>query len=354
MPTYRVIIVDDQTDIRRMLRAGVETLGPDLSVMDMPSAEEALLEISRQPIDLLISDIRLPGITGLELVAKARRRNPGLKIILITALNDSRTRRQAADSGADGFYNKPLDMPDFLDGVERALGIVHTLLPPAPFIVEEAPVPAVPLSDRLANLRQDLDALAVFLLDDQGHVLAQAGDAPEISALIPALLTSLSASSKVSFALDGKPPRNLLLVSSPQFNLCLAHSGPLHALLTVTGPQDERFPAAVAGAVTSAVQDLITSLEAVQAGSENGMHTPIEDGGMPEDEKDGQQVSQEEDLSQVEEIFQKPLKRKFATKDLNNFWETAVRQSDPNDIGNAGAISYDQAKKLGLAPKDKI
>ncbi len=353
MPNYRVILVDDQTDIRRMLRAGVETLGPVISVMDMPSAEEALLEISRQPVDLVITDIRLPGISGLELVVKARRRLPGVKIILITALNDPRTRRQAAESGADGFYTKPLDMPEFLDGVERTLGIVHSLLPPTPILAAEPSPPVVPLCDKLAGLRQNLDALAVFLLDDQGNVLAQAGDLPEISALIPALLTTLSASSKVSLALSAKPARNLLCISGPRFNLCLAHSGPSHTLLAVTNPQDERYPAAVAGAVTSSAHDLISSLEAVQAIPENGMQTPGDASLLAESENDEQVVFQEEDLSQVEEIFQRPLKRKYATKDLNTFWDSAVQQSDPNNTGNPSAISYDQAKKLGLAPKDK-
>jgi CheY-like chemotaxis protein len=84
MPKYRVLIVDDQSEVRRLLRAGLVTLGPDIQVVDVPSGEEAILVISRQPFDLLIADVRLPGISGLELKTRARMHNPNLKLILIT------------------------------------------------------------------------------------------------------------------------------------------------------------------------------------------------------------------------------------------------------------------------------
>ena len=140
MDRYRVIIVDDHHDVRRMLHAWVKTLGPQYDVLAMPSGEEAILDASRQPVDLLIADFRLPGITGLELMAKIKRRYPDLKVILITGMSDPKIRRQVAEAGADAFFIKPVEMPDFLDAVERLLGTVETFLPPAP-ILEEKPRP---------------------------------------------------------------------------------------------------------------------------------------------------------------------------------------------------------------------
>src|SRR5512133_2743145 len=129
MAKHRILLVDDQHEIRRMLRAGLETLGPDYQITDVPSAEEAMLVISRHPIDLLICDIRLPGMTGLELKAKVQRRNPDLKVILITGLTDTKIRKQVADAGVDGFFTKPLVLADLLDAVERIVGEVQTFLP---------------------------------------------------------------------------------------------------------------------------------------------------------------------------------------------------------------------------------
>jgi hypothetical protein len=193
-------------------------------------------------------------------------------------------------------------------------------------------------------------------LGDQGQVLAQAGDALEITGLISSLLTALSASSKVSLSLGARPSRNLVWIAGKEIDLCLVHVGPSHALLTITPGREESKPVVVSAA-SSAAQDLLTclaNLGAAPANQENGLQPTPEAEILPdpgEDEFEG--VPPEEDTSDVEAIFHKPLKRKFATRDLDNFWESAARQSDPNNIGNASVISYDQAKKLGLAPKDK-
>ena len=104
MSKFRILIVDDQLDVRRMLRAGVETLGSDFKVVDVPSGEEALLVISSQTFDLLIIDVLLPGISGLELIQQVRNRIPDIRIILITGSMESEIRRQVADAGADAFF----------------------------------------------------------------------------------------------------------------------------------------------------------------------------------------------------------------------------------------------------------
>ena len=76
MAAHRILIVDDQHEVRRMLSTSLRTLGPEIEVVDVPSGEEALLVASRRPVDLLISDVRLPGLSGLELMARVHKRNP--------------------------------------------------------------------------------------------------------------------------------------------------------------------------------------------------------------------------------------------------------------------------------------
>ena len=60
MTAKRILLVDDQRDVTRMLRASLETLGHHFTIVDVPSGEEALLEIKRGGVDLLITDVRLP------------------------------------------------------------------------------------------------------------------------------------------------------------------------------------------------------------------------------------------------------------------------------------------------------
>ncbi|MFO3797428.1 MAG: response regulator, partial [Anaerolineales bacterium] len=66
-----LLLVDDHREVTRLLRSTLDTLGHDLRIVEAPSGEEALLEISRRKVDLLVVDYRLPGINGVELVEKA-------------------------------------------------------------------------------------------------------------------------------------------------------------------------------------------------------------------------------------------------------------------------------------------
>jgi len=144
MRPYSVLIVDDQRDARSVLRAGLETLADKLKVIDVPSGEEAMLVIASQQVDLLVADIRLPGISGLELQERARQRNPELKVILITGITDSRIRDMVARAGAEAFFYKPVEMPDFLSAIDRCLGLE----------VMTTSAPVVGVTERLENLRQ--------------------------------------------------------------------------------------------------------------------------------------------------------------------------------------------------------
>ena len=136
MPSYRILIVDDQSEVRRVLRAALETLGLDLKIIEVPSGEEAILVVTRQPVDILIADIRLPGISGLELKDRARKRSPEMHLILITGMTDEDIRQKVARSGADAYFFKPIDIPVFLDTIQKLLGVKE----PGPALTTELQV----------------------------------------------------------------------------------------------------------------------------------------------------------------------------------------------------------------------
>ena len=78
MAAYRVLVVDDNHEIRRMVTASIKSLSTEIDVLDVPSAEEALFISASLPLDLVVLDFRLPGMTGLEMVPRLRRRIPHL------------------------------------------------------------------------------------------------------------------------------------------------------------------------------------------------------------------------------------------------------------------------------------
>ena len=113
-------------------------LGQHFDVLEVPSGEEALLISSQLPLDLVVADVRLPGMSGLELVARLQKRTPKIHTILVTGVDEPRLRRQVAEAGADAFFYKPVEMADFLDAVERCLGLAGEAFPLPP--VAEEPV----------------------------------------------------------------------------------------------------------------------------------------------------------------------------------------------------------------------
>jgi DNA-binding response OmpR family regulator len=345
MAKYRILIVEDQREVSRLLRSALETLEYDLEVVEIPSGEEAILDSSRNPIDLLVTDYRLPGITGLELMRKVRVNHPNAKILLITGQSDPKIRKTIAEAGADGFFIKPVEMADFLDAVERHLGLVETILPPEPIAAENGNNRRLP--DLLVGLRQELDALTVLLINDTGHVLARAGDLPDANsetALISSLLAVNSAGQKVSRLLGQKTISNWCVFDGGKYDLIFAPVGSEHSML-VLGEKiaDEgrimdavRIFASTRSLIETAVGKMTGPLRKkdVEAYQEP-LTTPLE--------------VVEKNVRELEPLLK--VKKKLKTAELNQFWdEAADKQSAP---ANPDMLSYEQAKQLGLAPQDE-
>jgi len=109
-----ILVVDDEPDVevlfkqqfRHDLRAGRFTMEFARSG-DMALAR--LVEAEGVSIILILSDINMPGMSGLELLPKAKAARPGIPIIMITAYGDADTKRKALENGAEGLFTKPID-----------------------------------------------------------------------------------------------------------------------------------------------------------------------------------------------------------------------------------------------------
>lgn len=346
-----------------MLSASLRMLGPEFDVLEVPSGEEALLIGSSLPLDLLVADVRLPGMSGLDLVMKIKKRIPDLKVILVTGVIDPNVRRQVADAGADAFFFKPIEMADFLDTVERCLGMVKEVFPLPP--VAEEPIaqamypsmttggqPAPTLADRLVALRKELKVFSTILLDDAGHVLADAGDLPEIhadQALISALMGAFSASLKVSHALGKETPDNLLFFMGAKNHLCLVPVGGSYALVIVArdGFSSEQL-AAISRLVQPAVQELLQILENIGVEVEPAKEEP-----PPTAPELMEVVIDPEVLAGVDALFGQASGEQVGQQDVDAFWDALVEQSRLDGSANADALTYEQARRLGLAPEDE-
>ena len=115
-----VAAVDDDFRVRESIASLVESAG--YTPLVFSSAEEFLQSGTLAATGCVITDVRMPGMDGLELQRRVRLERPELAVIVISAHYDEATRQRALDQGAAGFLNKPFDAIELLGKIELALG----------------------------------------------------------------------------------------------------------------------------------------------------------------------------------------------------------------------------------------
>jgi FixJ family two-component response regulator len=114
-----VVGVDDDFQVRESIESLVESAG--FASLVFSSAEEFLQSGMLAKATCLITDVRMPGMDGIELQRRIRLQRPNLPVIFITAHFDEQVRRRAMDGGALDFMYKPFDAMDLLGSIDRAL-----------------------------------------------------------------------------------------------------------------------------------------------------------------------------------------------------------------------------------------
>ena len=109
-----VLVVDDEPDVEALFRQQFRRdLRAQRFVMDFAiSAADALARIAstiEQSLILILSDINMPGMTGLEMLPRVKALRPDVPVIMITAYGDPETKRKAIEGGAEGLLTKPID-----------------------------------------------------------------------------------------------------------------------------------------------------------------------------------------------------------------------------------------------------
>lgn len=121
MEQKRILIVEDELPVAQALQRALNLpLGGGYAVETCESGEAALERLGRSHFDLVISDLRLPGMSGLELIEQAHLVNPGIRSVLITAFGSSQVEEQARRL-TDAYVPKPFRLRDMARLVGRIL-----------------------------------------------------------------------------------------------------------------------------------------------------------------------------------------------------------------------------------------
>jgi DNA-binding response OmpR family regulator len=330
MQRQRVLIVEDQRDIARMMHSAIQLMDPSLEVMDALSAEEASLELTERGADLLVVDVRLPGISGLELIERWQKQNIRVPVIVTTGFAEPATREKAESLGVKAFFAKPLPMDDFLNAV-------RSILEGKEFQHGEDRTAKV-----ITDLRKDTGADAVWLCQESGLVALRAGDLLDINeSEVETVLQAMGVIQRRASAFLGDPK-----MDSPSVYLV---KGAKRTMVVTPIPNGASLVLLFTKAISTeqlcgSIGDSVRRLEEIYHAAE-----PAAEGGiipMP---------------AWVQEAFgvEKPPetgplnmpKTPVEPEEAKSFWEDADL-SVPGLL-MPGQLNFDEAERLGLAPGEK-
>jgi CheY-like chemotaxis protein len=125
--TLLILVVDDEPDVevlfrqqfRRELRACRFTME---FAQSGDTALQRIADAADVSLILILSDINMPGMTGLELLPKAKAARPDVPVIMITAYGDAETKRKALENGAEALLTKPIDFTVLRDEIDTRVG----------------------------------------------------------------------------------------------------------------------------------------------------------------------------------------------------------------------------------------
>ena len=119
MNRKKVLVIDDDASLRRVMEMQLEEIGCD--VMTVANANEALAALNEVTPALVITDLRIPGMSGMDLLKMLRADHPELTVIMVTAYGTVRTAVEAMKAGAYDYITKPIDYDELALVVNRAL-----------------------------------------------------------------------------------------------------------------------------------------------------------------------------------------------------------------------------------------
>jgi len=371
----RVLLVDDEREVTRVLRSLIASIDRSVQVVEALSAEEAMLEAHLTPFDLAIVDIRLPGMDGLELMRRIRKTRPDAQVILMTGNSTPRIEAEVRQLNPIAYLLKPIKPNEFAAALQKGLGLKAAS-------VSETEAPTQPtIADRLGSLRRDLGCLAVYLADLDGQILARAGDVSSfnIDELVRHSEVAFSASLNACRLLGGLVPQNLHFFDGDDYDVYVLNVGQIYMLIILfsgelgarqmgqvmrygrqcaddmmnviadTAPASDEAADTTAAETSTATETIVISIpnaEPLVMPKPKTSPLTIKTGMLPPPEPAQPTIDIKAD---VLDAAAKDLK----TADLDSFWDEAATQTEGGEETKGNALSFEQAVKLGLVPKEE-
>jgi CheY-like chemotaxis protein len=171
MSSARILVVDDEPHTRTFICDGLSALGIVDDAVGVSTADEALAEISRQVPELVITDVRMPGLNGLDLARYLRQTYPATKVIVVTGYSTRDIEKTALALSVTALLKKPFGLDMLGEVVRKALNHHSPARPPAQSVV----LSVEPLERQMSILKRDTGALWAGLFNAAGQLLTHTG-----------------------------------------------------------------------------------------------------------------------------------------------------------------------------------
>jgi CheY-like chemotaxis protein len=171
MSPARVLVVDDEPHTRTFICDGLSALGIVHDAVGVSTADEALAEISRRVPELVITDVRMPGLNGLDLARYLRQTYPDTKVIVVTGYSTRDIEKAALALSVTALLKKPFGLDMLGEVVRKALNHGGPIKPPG----KSVPLSIEPLERQISILKRDTGALWAGLFNAEGQLLTHTG-----------------------------------------------------------------------------------------------------------------------------------------------------------------------------------
>lgn len=378
-----ILIVDDQRDAARTLRQAIEQSGRDTIVSDVPSGEEAQLELLRRPFDLLIIAEQLPGVPGTELLARVQKTRPEMAGIVLTNSPVEDVRAATADLNILWYFERPARIAEVVKVVNEAL--YGDAPPPQPETPAEeasaarpAPSPARDAAaGMLAALRADLGAYGAALIHTSGEMWSTDGlaaSAPEFEQLAALLAENFARNDEIAKYLGGGAA--FYHVSGARLELYAFSCGPetLIALLMPGGSSRQmgrvlHYGRSAAGRIAGQLYGKQPTVTADNPPAQEAAPQPVKDTAplppLVEEEEEAAPLRRTGSTDFLMNLAEPDAPQETIELDLDDladdldadidnldaYWEEAAAL---HTRVSEDALSFDEAIEMGLFPDDEL
>lgn len=360
----RILVVDDHFRILDSVKSMLESSGKEIEVVGVPSAEEGILEIRRESVDLLITDIYLPGMSGAELIVRVNRLLPELPIIVITGHAEKMSPEEAASSGIVSYFEKPVEPAAFIKAVHSALaGSAQSESEP---VVDGSVVhgqnKTLALRFLIESLRADTGSAEVLLGTLDGKILyVTGGRESALTVLVENFSEAVMGLYRLADRMGCDSPFTFQSISDDQIELFFASIGS-GFFVSILYYDESRI--AETDTIYAKVKETLASANEILR-DEQPSETTIQPTEAPDrvDEVEPQilpeypsEVVESDSLIQALEDVSKDtdsdlveLHNVDEAVDLDAFWDDALTSELEGDEVSKG-LDFEEAQKLGLIP----